>query len=226
MMHRLLLLPALVLVPAWAGGLSGPTEGEAAKGLKEALSKGVEVAVGRLSAKDGFLGNPKVKIPLPPTLARIEGMLRVVGLQKPADELVAAMNRAAETAVVEAKPILLDSLRKLTLADAKAILMGPEDSATQHFRKSSGEAITRKFRPKVAEVTQRVQLAGQYDKVAGKAAAFGLIEKDDANLDDYVTRKAVDGLFLMIAEQEKAIRRDPMGQSSTLIRKIFGAARP
>lgn len=226
MIRRLLLLFALVLVPAWAGGLSSLTEGETGKGLKEALSQGAEAAVGKLSAQDGFLGNPKVKIPLPPALAKAEGMLRAVGLKKPADELVTTMNRAAESAVVEAKPILLDSIKKMTLADAKAILTGPEDSATQYFRKSSSEAITLKFKPKVAVATKKVQLAKRYDKVAGKAADFGLIEKDNANLDDYVTRKAVDGLFLMIAEQEKAIRADPMGQASSLLRKVFGAAKP
>lgn len=226
MLHRSLLLSALIIAPAWAGGLSSLSEGETGKGLKAALSQGAEVAVGKLSAQDGFLGNPKVKIPLPPALAKAEGMLRAVGLRKQADELVTTMNRAAESAVVEAKPILLDSIKKMTLADAKAILTGPEDSATQYFRKSSGEAITLKFKPKVAVATQKVDLAKRYDKVAGKAAAFGLIDQKDANLDDYVTRKAVDGLFLMIAEQEKAIRKDPMGQASSLIRKVFGAVKP
>ncbi|MBP1627477.1 MAG: hypothetical protein H6Q00_1952 [Holophagaceae bacterium] len=226
MMRRLLLLSALVLVPAWAGDLSSLTEGEADRGLKEALVQGAEAAVGKLSAVDGFMGNPKVRIPLPPTLAKVEGLLRTVGLQKPADELVTTMNRAAESAVVEAKPILLESIKKMTLADAKAILTGPDDSATQYFRKTGGEAIALKFKPKVAVATQKVKLAKRYDKVAGKAARFGLIEKGDANLDDYVTRKAVDGLFLMMAEQEKAIRKDPMGQASSLLRKVFGALKP
>ncbi|WP_005037483.1 DUF4197 domain-containing protein [Holophaga foetida] len=225
MMRSLLVMFSLVLVPAWAGDLSSLTQGETGKGLKEALVQGAEVAVGKLSVQDGFLGNPKVKIPLPPALAKAEKMLRTVGLQKPADELVTTMNRAAESAVVEAKPILMDSIRKMTLEDAKAILTGPEDSATQYFRKSSGAAITLKFKPKVAVATRKVKLAKRYDKVAGQAAALGLIEKENANLDDYVTQKAVDGLFLMIADQEKAIRKDPIGQASSLLRKVFGAAK-
>jgi len=224
-MHRLFLLPALVLMPALAGDLSRLSEGETGRGLKEALVQGADAAVGKLAVNDGFLGNPRVKIPLPPALAKVEGLLRSVGLRKPADELVTTLNRAAESAVAEAKPILLESIKQMTLADAKAILTGPEDSATQFFRKHSGEAIALKFKPKVAAATQRVKLASRYDKVAGKAAMLGLIEERDANLDDYVTRKAVDGLFLMIAEQEKAIRQDPLGQASGLLRKVFGAVK-
>jgi hypothetical protein len=136
------------------------------------------------------------------------------------------MNRAAESAVEEAKPILLDGVKKMTLNDAKAILTGPEDNATQYFRKTSGEAIIQKFLPKVQAATARVKLAEDYNRFAEPAAQFGLIDAQDANLDQYVTRKAVDGLFLMIAEQEKAIRADPVGQASKLLQKVFGAVKP
>jgi len=224
-MNKIIAALVLCCVPVMAVDLASLTNRETGNGLKEALVQGAEVAVGRLSAPDGFLGNPRVKIPLPPTLAKVEKTLRRVGLDREADELVTTMNRAAEDAVVEAKPILLASIKKMTLADAKAILTGPADSATQYFRKSSGEAIALKFKPKVALATRKVKLAKQYDDVAGKAAQFGLIDKGDANLDDYVTRKAVDGLFLMIAEQEKAIRQDPLGQASNLLRKVFGAVK-
>jgi hypothetical protein len=136
------------------------------------------------------------------------------------------MNRAAESAVVEAKPILLDSIKKMTLSDAKAILTGPDDSLTRYFRKSSEEAIVAKFLPRVKAATARVKLADDYNRFAGPAAQFGLIEERDADLDRYITRKAVDGLFLMIAKQEKAIRADPLGQSSRLLQKVFGAIKP
>ena len=133
------------------------------------------------------------------------------------------MNRAAESAVAEAKPILLDGVKKMTLADAKAILAGPEDSATQYLRKTSGEAIVEKFLPKVKAATGRVKLAEDYNRFAKPAAQFGLIDAGEADLDQYVTRKAVDGLFLMIAQQEKAIRADPVGQASKLLQKVFGS---
>ena len=180
-------------------------------------------AVGQLSVTDGFLGNPSVKIPLPPSMEKAEKMLQDIGMGKYADRLVTTMNRAAESAVTEAKPILLDGVKKMTLADAKAILTGPEDSATQFFRKTSGEAIIEKFLPKVKAATGRVKLAEDYKRFAKPAAQFGLIDKRDANLDDYVTRKAVDGLFLMIAQQEKAIRADPVGQTSKILQKVFGS---
>ena len=206
-----------------AQDLSSLTNKDAGRGLKEALIQGADVAVGKLSAENGFLGNEKVKIPLPPALNRAEKLLRQLGMGKQADQLVTTMNRAAESAVAEAKPILVDSIKKMSLTDAKSILTGPEDAATQYFRKTAGAAISAKFKPKVAAATRKVKLAEDYDRFAGQAAQFGLIQKEDANLDDYVTRKATDGLFLMIAEQEKAIRSDPLGQTSKLLKTVFGA---
>jgi hypothetical protein len=222
-MRRWLLCLCLLVVPAMASELSALTDQEVGKGLKEALVQGVGKAVGQLSVVDGFLGNPQVKIPLPPSLEKAEKVMRDLGLGKHADRLVTTMNRAAEAAVTEAKPILLDGVKKMTLADAKAILTGPEDSATQYFRKTSGEAIVARFLPKVKAATSRVKLAEDYNRFAKPAARFGLIEKQEADLDQYVTRKAVDGLFLMIAQQEKAIRADPVGQASKLLQKVFGS---
>lgn len=222
-MHRWLLCLCLIATPLFSSDLSALSDKDVGKGLKEALVQGVGRAVGQLSLADGFLGNPEVKIPLPPSLERAEKVLRDFGMGSYADELVTTMNRAAEAAVVEAKPILLEGIKKLTLADAKAILTGPEDSATQYFRKTSGEAIIQKFMPKVQAATGRVKLAEDYNRFAGPAAQFGLIDQQDADLDQYVTRQAVAGLFLMIAQQEKAIRADPVGQTSKLLRKVFGS---
>ena len=221
-MGRWFLCLCLLIAPAFSADLDGLSERDAGKGLREALVQGVGQAVGKLSAADGFLGNPQVKIPLPPSLEKAEKVLRDLGMGRSADELVTTMNRAAESAVVEAKPILLDGIKKITLADAKAILAGPEDGATQYFRKTSGEAIVQRFLPKVKAATGRVKLAEDYNRFAAPAAQFGLIDKQDADLDQYVTRKAVDGLFLMIAQEEKAIRADPIGQTSKLLQKVFG----
>ena len=225
-MRRLLICLLVSALPALAGGLASLSSQEAGKGLKEALGQGVAQAVGKLSAVDGFLGDPEVRIPLPPALHKAEALLRDLGQGRYADELATTLNRAAEAAVAEAGPILLDGLRKMTLDDAKAILKGPEDSATQYFRKASGDAIVARFLPKVHAATVKVKLAEDYDRFAGPAAQFGLMDAQDANLDQYITRKAVDGLFLMVARQEKAIRADPLGQASKLLRKVFGAVHP
>lgn len=222
-MRKILACCCMIAVSGWTSDLSSLTDKEVGKGLKEALVQGVGKAVGQLSVADGFLGNPKVKIPLPPSIAKAEKLLRDFGMGDYADQLVTTMNRAAESAVTEAKPILLDGVKKMTLADAKAILTGPEDSATQYFRKTSGEAIVQKFLPKVKAATAKVKLAEHYNRLARPAAQFGLIDKKDADLDQYVTQKAVDGLFMVIAEQEKAIRADPVGQASKLLQKVFGA---
>lgn len=222
-MPRWLLCLCLIAVPVFSSDVAALSDQEVGKGLKEALVQGVGKAVGQLSAVDGYLGDPKVKIPLPPAMEKAAKMMRNLGMGKYADRLVTTMNRAAESAVTEAKPILLDGVKKMTLDDAKGILTGPEDSATQYFRKACGEAIVQKFLPKVKDATAKVKLADDYNRFAAPAAQLGLIDERDADLDQYVTRKAVDGLFLMIAEQEKAIRADPIGQASKLLRKVFGS---
>ena len=222
MMRIWAVLGLVLAINANAIDLSAITNKEAGQGLREALSRGTQVAVEQLASPDGFLGNERVKIPLPPHLAKAEKMLRRIGMGGVADQLVTTMNRAAESAVVDAKPILLDSIKKMTLTDAKDILMGGDDAATQYFRKTSGEAIAKKFLPKVAHATAKVQLKDQYNQFAGSAAQFGLVNADDADIDQYVTRKAVDGLFVMIAEQEKAIRENPVEQTTKILKKVFG----
>ena len=206
-----------------AAGVADLSSSDAGSGLKEALTKGAEFAVNNLGRPDGFLGNPKVRIGLPDSLKKGEKALRALGMGKYADELTTTMNHAAELAVVEAKPILVAAVKKMTWQDAKGILTGGEDAATQYFKRSTSEQLTQKFAPIVKTATSKVQLADKYNKFAGKAATVGLIDKKDANLDSYVTHKALDGLFLMIAEQEKTIRKDPIGSGSALLSKVFGA---
>jgi hypothetical protein len=145
------------------------------------------------------------------------------GMGKQADQLVETMNHAAENAVAEAKPILVDSIKKMSVQDAKGILTGGDDSVTQYFKRTSTEQLTAKFMPIVKKETGKLQLAEQYNKFAGKAASAGLIDKKDADIDSYVTQKAMDGLFLMIAEEEKKLRSNPVGAGSDLLKKVFGA---
>ena len=206
-----------------AAGIADLSNGDAASGLKEALSRGAEAAIGQLGKTNGFLGDARVKIPLPESARAAEKMMRTFGMKKQADELIETMNHAAEMAVVEARPILTDAVKKMSFADARGILAGGDDAATQYFKRTTSDAIGAKFLPIVKQSTAKVDLAAQYNQYAGQAAKLGLLDQNDADLDRYVTQKAMDGLFLMIAEQEKAIRKDPIGSGSALLQKVFGA---
>ncbi len=208
---------------AQAAGIDAISTGDASAGVKEALAKGADYAVASLGKDGGFLGNSKVKIPLPGYLQKAESGLRMFGMGKQADELVNTMNHAAEQAVAQAKPILTESIKKMSVQDAKGILTGGEDSVTQYFKRTSTEQLTQKFTPIVQASTKKLQLAEQYNSFAGKAASAGLIDAKDANLDGYVTQKAMDGLFLMIAEEEKKLRSNPVEAGSALLKKVFGA---
>ena len=217
------LVAGLVMgAPANAQSLASLSNKDAVAGLKDALIQGAGKAVGQLGAADGFLGDAKVKIPLPDSIKRVESALRMVGMGKQADELVVSMNRAAEMAVKEATPVLTESIKKMSVQDAKGILTGGDDAATQYFRRTTSDQLTQRFLPIVKKMTAKVQLAEQYNSLAGQAATFGLVKQEDANIDNYVTRKALDGLYLMIAEQERAIRKDPVGAATGMAQKVFG----
>ena len=213
----------VILSPARAAGLGDISQQDSSGALRQALTQGASAAVASLGKPDGFLGNPKVKIPLPENLQKAEKLMRKLGMGKHADELITTMNRAAEAAVPEAKALLLDAVKQMTLQDAKAILTGGDDSVTQYFQRTTSEPLTVKFLPIVRQATERVELAKKYNRYAKQAAKLGLLDKEDASLEAYVTDKALDGLFLMIAEEERAIRKNPLGQASSLLQKVFGA---
>jgi hypothetical protein len=175
--------------------------------------------------ENGYFGNPKVRIPLPPSLQRIERGLRAFGLKREADDLVLAMNRAAEAAVPEARQLLAESVRKMTIQDAKGILAGGDTAATEYFKRTTQGALTQRFLPVVKRATERVDLAQKYNAVAGQGLALGLIEEEQASIERYVTVKALDGLYFVIGEQEKALRRDPVAATSEIVRRVFGAVR-
>jgi hypothetical protein len=212
-----------VLAAAAHGGVAELSNADAVGGLKAALLQGADKAVGQLGATNGFLNNTKVRIPLPDSLKKVEKGLRLLGMRKQTDELVESMNHAAELAVQEAKPVLTDSVKKMSVQDAKGILTGGDTAATDYFRRSTSETLTRKFLPIVQKMTARVKLADKYNDVASKGAKLGVIKKEDANIDAYVTRKALDGLFLMIGEEERSIRKDPVGAAKGLVQQVFGA---
>jgi len=225
--HRrpsLLLAPVLIACATGsASTLDALSSKDAAAGLRAALTQGIDLAVAQLGAKNGFLNDPKVAIPLPPPLNKAESSLRMLGMGSEADQLKATMNHAAEEAVAQAEPIFKHALQQMTLTDAKSILTGGDGAGTAYFRKATSAELTAKFKPIVAAETAKLGLAAKYDEYAGKVAQFGLIPAKDANLNDYVTAKALDGLFSRIAEEEHQIRANPMGQASTLIKKVFGS---
>ncbi|MEA3106465.1 MAG: hypothetical protein QOI88_1070 [Gammaproteobacteria bacterium] len=198
---------------------------DASAGLKKALGQGINVAVAKLGTPGGFLNNPKVKIPLPPKLAKAEGALRMLGMGGQADELETAMNRAAEAAVPESKVLLQQALKQMSVADAKQILTGGNDAATQYFRHITYAPLQEKFAPIIDRETRKVKLAETYDAVAQKGVALGVLKPEDASLQSYVTQKTLDGLYSMMADEERAIRADPLGQGSSLLKKVFGALR-
>ncbi|HEX4242882.1 MAG TPA: DUF4197 domain-containing protein [Steroidobacteraceae bacterium] len=207
------------------GDVASLSNTDASAGLKKALDQGIDSAVGKLGVTDGFLKNPAVRIDLPPKLAKAEGLLRTLGAGREIDELVTAMNRAAEAAVPESKTLLKQALRQMTLEDAKRILTGKDDAATQYFKQATYSPLKIKFEPVVKRTTQKVKLSETYDALAGKAVALGVLKPEDASIESYVTDRALDGLFTMMAEEERAIRKDPLGQASSLLKRVFGALR-
>ena len=217
------LLTGLIIGTAsFAAGIEDLSNRDATSGLKDALSQGATAAIGKLGVENGFLGNEKVKIPLPDALKRIEGGLRLMGMQRQADELVTAMNRAAEQAVPEAKALLVGAVKNMSVQDAKGILTGGDTAATDYFRRTTSDQLTVKFLPIVTKATSKVGLAEKYNNLAGQGAQLGLIDAKQAKIENYVTQKALDGLFLMIAEQERAIRKDPVGAATGMAQKVFG----
>jgi hypothetical protein len=146
-------------------------------------------------------------------------------MRKQADELVLTMNRAAEAAAPEAKALLVDSVKKMTVQDAKQILTGGDTAATDYFRRTTQGQLTERFLPIVKKATDRVGLAQQYNSIAGQAASLGLVKEDQATIERYVTQKALDGLYFMIGEQERAFRQNPLGASSDIVKRVFGAMR-
>jgi len=204
-------------------GLAQYSTQDQIESLRQALTQGAETAVANLAKKDGYLGNDKVRIPLPENLKKTDMTMRKFGMGKYSDEFITSMNRAAETAVPEAKTLLFGAIKNMTVADAKGILTGGDDAATRYFRSNTETALTGKFKPIVGKAMQNVKLAETYDQFAGKGAKFGMVDKRDAKLDDYITRKAMDGLFLMMTEQEKAIRANPLQATGDLAKNIFSA---
>ncbi|TFZ02042.1 DUF4197 domain-containing protein [Ramlibacter humi] len=215
--------PLTLPFPARAAGLASITDADATKGLKTALETGALNAVKLLGVNDGFLANPKVHIPLPSALQDASKLLKAMGQKKQVEDLEIALNRAAEAAVPMAKNLLVNAVRGMSVTDAKNILTGGDTSVTHFFEGKTREPLSGQFLPVVQQAVSKVGLAAKYDKVAGKAAGMGLLKQEDASINHYVTRKALDGLYLVIGDEEKKIRQNPVAAGSDILRKVFGA---
>ncbi|UCU98697.1 DUF4197 domain-containing protein [Acidovorax radicis] len=210
---------------AWALSLGDLSNADASSGLKAALTQGAQAAVSLLGRNDGFLGNPKVRIGLPGYLDDAAKVMKSLGQGKRIDELVVSINRAAEAAVPMGKDLLVGAVQKMTVTDAKNILSGGNTSVTTFFAEKTRVPLGERFLPVVNEATEKVGLTQKYNSFASKAAGFGLLKKEDANLAQYVTGKTLDGLYLMIGEEEQKIRQDPAAAGSAIAKKVFGALR-
>lgn len=217
-----LLLCLLLSSPSFALSLAELSQRDAASGLKQALNQGAKAAVAQLGRPGGFSSDPQVRIGLPGKLGKAARTMKLMGMGAQVEQLEASMNQAAEAAVPQAQALLLQAVQNMTLQDTKAILAGPQDSATRYLDKSSREQLRSRFLPIVRQATQQVGLAQQYNAFAGQAASFGVIDAQSAQIENYVTEQALNGLFKIIAEQEAGIRRNPAQAAGSLARKVFG----
>jgi hypothetical protein len=220
--RQIVLATATGLAMTPLGAWAALNETDAASGVRTALQRGAEAALQSLGRTDGFLGNDKVRIPLPGYLESAAKLMRRFGQGKRVDQLETAMNRAAEAAVPKARTLLVNTIRDISVEDALRIVKGGDTAVTDFFARKTREPLNAQFLPIVTEATQQVDLAKKYNRVAGQATGLGLVKSEDANIEQYVTRKALDGLYLVIGEEEKKIRADPLGTGSAILRKVFG----
>lgn len=214
--------PALLWRQAHAQ-LAALTDGDATAGLKGALEAGATSAVKLLGRPDGFWGNDRLRIPLPDWLRRSEKMLKMAGFGKDIDALKVGVNRAAEQAVPQAQELLVNAVKSMTVTDAKAILTGGDDSVTKFFADKTRAPLAERFLPIVRQTTEKIGLAQQYNGLVDQAGRLGLGGGGVVHIENHVTDKALDGLFFMIGEEERKLRSNPLGASSAIVRKVFGA---
>jgi hypothetical protein len=204
-----------------SGVWAAASESDAAAGIRAALERGALAAVAQLGKVDGFLGNPLVRITLPGHLNDAAKLMRTLGQGKKVDDLVTAMNRAAESAMPEAKSLFVSTIKAISVEDALKVVRGGDTSVTEFFAGKTRSPLGEKFLPIITRATEKVQLAERYNSVASKASSLGLVKGDDANVQKHVTAKALDGLYFMVGEEEKKIRADPVKTGSAILRKVF-----
>ena len=211
----------MVALPTWLR--AAPSESDAAAGVRAALERGALAAVQLLGRADGFLGDARVRIALPENLERVAKLMRATGQGKRLDELVTAMNRAAEAAVPEARTLFVSTVKQMSVEDALSVVRGGPTSVTEYFSGKTRLPLGERFLPIVTQATEKVKLADRYNQVSARAAGMGLVRGDALTVQQHVTERALDGLFFMIGEEEKKIRADPLKSGSAILRKVFGS---
>lgn len=204
------------------GGERPLTTAEVADGLKEALIKGISKGSDQVSQVDGYFKNPEIKIPFPPDVKKVENTLRDIGLGGEVDKFIMTLNRGAEDAAKEAGPIFISAIKSMTIEDAWGILKGDQDAATQYLKRTTSAQLIEKFKPVIQNSLNKVNATRYYSDLVTRYNKIPMVEKVNPNLDDYATDKAIDGLFLMIAKEEKSIREDPVARTTDLLKKVFG----
>lgn len=199
------------------------TSDQVAAGLKEALIKGISEGSAQASKLDGYFKNPQIRIPFPPDVQKVESKLRQIGLDKEVDKFIMTLNRGAEEAAKEAKPIFVAAIKSMTIEDAWAILKGEDDAATNYLRRTTTDQLKLKFEPVVTAALEKTSATKHYSDIIGTYNKIPFIEKVNPDLNDYATNKAIEGLFALIAKEEKHIREDPLARTSDLLRKVFGS---
>lgn len=199
------------------------TTAEVAEGLKEALIKGISTGSDQVSKMDGYFKNQEIKIPFPPDVKRVEDKLRQIGLGDQVDNFVMTLNRGAEDAAREAKPIFIEAIRAMTIEDAWAILKGNDDAATQYLKRTTSAQLRAKFSPVIQKSLDKVNATRYYSEIISRYNQLPLVQKADPDLNSYATQKAIDGLFVMIAKEEKNIRQNPVARTTELLKRVFGS---
>lgn len=207
------------------GGSQPLTTAEVAEGLKEALIKGISTGADVVSQLDGYFKNPEIKIPFPLEVKRVEDKLRQIGFGNEVDKFVMTLNRGAEDAALEAKPIFITAIRSMTIEDAWSILRGQDDAATQYLKRTTSGQLKEKFKPVIQNSLNKVNATKYYGDIVNRYNQIPFVQKVNPNLDEYATDKAIEGLFIMIAKEEKNIRQNPVARTSELLRKVFGQAK-
>lgn len=199
------------------------TAAEVGAGLKEALINGISKGSDLVSQMDGYFKNPEIKIPFPPDVKKVEDRLRQIGLGGEVDKFVMTLNRGAEDAAKEAKPIFIAAIRQMTIDDAWAILKGEPDAATQYLKRTTSTQLKEKFKPVIQASLDRVNATKYYSEIINRYNSIPLVQKVNPDLNDYATDLAMQGLFTMIAKEENNIRQDPLARTSELLKRVFGA---
>ena len=195
---------------------------EVGSGLKEALTRGISKGADALSQADGYFKNPKIKIPFPPDAQKMEKKLRDIGMSEDVDKFILTLNRGAEDAAKQAKPIFVDAIKKMTITDVMAILKGQPDAATQYLKKTTSPQLTAQFKPVIKASLDKVGATKHYKDLASTYDKIPFVKKVNPDLEAYTTDLAIQGLFITVANEEKEIRANPAARTTDLLKKVFG----